>query len=167
MTTRHPAQLQATAYHEAGHAVAAFWHRLNFRHVTIEPGDDSLGHMLHVKLRDSFRPDIEVTPAVRDRLERGVVVCYAGPTAERKFTGRHNHVGAGGDRHNALVLGGYVGGEGKALEAYMRWLWIRAETLWDFAPRWKQVEAVAAGLLNRTTLTAREVQVIIRDDPTH
>lgn len=47
---RRGAILRRTAYHEAGHAVAAFELRLQFRYVSIIPGDDgSLGHMMHAK----------------------------------------------------------------------------------------------------------------------
>jgi ATP-dependent Zn protease len=38
---------EATAYHEAGHAVIAVAVRRPFRYVTISPSEDALGHVLH------------------------------------------------------------------------------------------------------------------------
>jgi hypothetical protein len=41
----HLKRLEATAYHEAGHTVAAYTLRRNFSYVTINPNNDSLGHV--------------------------------------------------------------------------------------------------------------------------
>ena len=46
MTHNNPkAQRMATAYHEAGHAVARCLFRFPFRYVSIREGKDSLGHV--------------------------------------------------------------------------------------------------------------------------
>jgi hypothetical protein len=41
--------LEDTAYHEAGHAVAAVAFRRPFHYVTIEPCEESLGHVMLVQ----------------------------------------------------------------------------------------------------------------------
>ena len=67
MTRR--AAIEATAHHEAGHAVAALRLGVPFRFVTIRPGEDYLGHLLHRKMSARFRPDIDVSARQALRLE--------------------------------------------------------------------------------------------------
>lgn len=46
MASHRHSKLKATAYHEAGHAVAAFLLHRGFRRVTIVPGEGFLGQLL-------------------------------------------------------------------------------------------------------------------------
>jgi hypothetical protein len=67
-------ELQATAYHEAGHAVVALLLGLKFRHVTIEPDSDSLGHLKCDRHPKWFNPKIdEILAQYRDLPTR---VCF-------------------------------------------------------------------------------------------
>ncbi len=114
----HPKKLQATAHHESGHAVAAYLQELKFRKVTIEPEKDSLGHLLHRAFDKRFRPDLSLTDAVCASIERRVVNCFAGPIAEKKFTGRWNLPGARSDTESAHNLAALVHAHPKVLKAY-------------------------------------------------
>jgi hypothetical protein len=49
MTEARIRRVEHIAHHEAGHAVAAVAFRKSFRYVTIEPDDDSLGHIIFQK----------------------------------------------------------------------------------------------------------------------
>jgi len=115
-------ELEKTAYHEAGHAVAAFEMKRSFRHVTIEPDEESLGHIMFTKFRDSFRPDIDSYSKIRNPLEKAIITALAGPIAEQIFSGRKNLIGAGGDFHNASEYADYLCGSREESEAFIKWL---------------------------------------------
>jgi hypothetical protein len=72
----------AAAYHEAGHVVACFLLKRRFRYATIEPDEDSLGHVLETRLPVSFRPDIDSGPRARAVTEKIIVSLFAGEAAE-------------------------------------------------------------------------------------
>src|SRR5947209_3102570 len=97
-------RLEVTAYHEAGHAVAAFNVGRSFRHVTIEPGDESLGHLLHDRFSRSFKPDIAMSKRTEATIEDHVLIGMAGMAAERRFVGRSRRNWRGGrqDMDNAI-----------------------------------------------------------------
>ena len=63
------AELRATAYHEAGHAVAALMLGRGFRSVSVIPNDESLGRVVRYPLwadgADAIH--LEMTPARRSR----------------------------------------------------------------------------------------------------
>lgn len=155
--TRSSKQLRGTAYHEAGHAVAAFTQRVGIRRVTIVPEADTLGHMLRRKFSKSFRPDLRMTPHVRERIEAAVICLMAGGLAEAKAMGRRNHVGAQGDRQQAVDLASYVCFPPDELEAYLSWLHIRTRGLLDNARTWQAVELLAGELLAKQSLSGRAV----------
>ena len=84
-------QRLTTAHHEAGHDVAARHTGRTFRHVTIRPADDSLGHVLYRRFSRGFRPDVNHSPRVVATIERQVLIGLAGMATERKFRGRQRH----------------------------------------------------------------------------
>jgi hypothetical protein len=51
-------RLEDTAHHEAGYAVAAVEFRRPFRYVTIDSGDDSLGHVMFRTFRRHSIPNV-------------------------------------------------------------------------------------------------------------
>ena len=76
-------KLEKTAYHEAGHAVAAFLLRKRFSYVTIESGEDSLGHIILKRFRDSFQPDVDEISKIRRPLEKDIMISLAGNAADK------------------------------------------------------------------------------------
>jgi hypothetical protein len=156
-------QLERTAYHEAGHVMAHFRLHVVFRYVTIIPAEGFLGCVRTYPHGRKFREHIEngdYTLRERDRLENDIVIYFAGNEAEKKYCGRYNHQGATSDRHNSIDLAGYIAGEGEALEAYLRWLRLRARDLIANSLNWKAVQMVAEALLERKTLTHEEGRMI-------
>jgi len=155
---------QRTAYHEAGHAVLDWRLGTRLRRATIiaNPGDQTLGHVLPVKIDRRFDPSLHDQYTVRRRLEPRIVAMMAGVIAERRFTGRRrNWAGAESDLHEAqgLALHCLGGNTGKAFTKYFAWLfeesreWVEAE--------WPRIEAVAPALLERETLNGRELRGVI------
>ena len=86
-------QRTATAFHEAGHAVAAFVLGRQVHKVTIEPGKSAFGtSRLGVCQLGKGR-----RKASKDLLEEEVIILFAGMVAEARFTGRYCETGASQD----------------------------------------------------------------------
>ncbi|MFB3901922.1 MAG: hypothetical protein ACE15E_00575 [Acidobacteriota bacterium] len=156
-------KLQSIAYHEAGHAVMAWWHGLAIRKATIVPHKDYLGSVTHFKkLLPTDETDLR--PSQRDLLERRIMVLLSGPEAERKFRGHYSHKGSGHDRHYAFDhLASLTGPSEDELNTYMKLLWLRTRRILDFAPVWACVTAVANALLEKRSLTGSEIKALIAE----
>lgn len=145
---------RATAYHEAGHAVATYFlgRAGRVKRVTIvpDPKQDTLGCMHHAGARRRFRPDIDWDGATRLRLEAEIMILLAGGIAEARATGPRAPGGCTRDDEHAADLALYAGASERQADPFLKWLEIRTEEL--IATRWAQVEAVAAALLRRGTL---------------
>jgi hypothetical protein len=135
--------------------------RRSFHRVTIKPSGDDLGHVLFKRWDKTIRPDIDVSPRVRERIEAAVHSAMAGHAAEAIHTGRNNWVGSTSDRTTALDLLGYLTGSDEELAAYWKLMWIR--TRQRLRCDWKCVEALAAALLERETLTYAQAKATIDD----
>jgi ATP-dependent Zn protease len=150
-------RLKATAYHEAGHAVMAIHLKRAIRYVTIEPTDDSLGHILNTPM-PKFDPDDEIEPKDFRLVEREILVCLAGGAAEYRLTGRRNHRGAAGDDRNALDLASAVYGSDDVAAKYLEFMYARVRQLIESPPLWIRVEGLAAALLTHKRLNARQAK---------
>jgi hypothetical protein len=149
MRDRELRRIRATAYHEAGHAVIAWHFHLRFKHVTINPGSDSLGHVLlgHPKW---FRPDIASSDRIRIHAERHIIVDLAGQIAEEKFLGKRPRYGMQSDNQNAVGLAFRIGGSEETVDAYLKYCWCAARDCVNV--RWKEIESVAAAVVDGETL---------------
>ena len=158
-------QRERTAFHEAGHAVASWWLRRGFKHVSIMPREDDLGHLLSTGFPKWFDPHSGCRDG-RDQLliEKEVQVLLAGYAAERKFDPKQRRAGlSDADFHSANDFTFYLHGDGKEAEVFIELQMILARSLvlrW-----WPCVQAVAAALLEHSTLSARKVHAICRDAP--
>jgi len=103
--------IETIAYHEAGHAVAAFRLRRRFSYVTIEPdpGGNYVGKVerpddaLRELILDGACP--KITPGEIERLDRDIMVELAGFVAEIYYTtGEEKYNAAGADYEKALHL---------------------------------------------------------------
>lgn len=149
---------KATAYHEAGHAVAAWRQGLKFKRVTIKPDADSLGHVLK-GFPKWFRPDNDQSDRVRLHAERHIIMDFAGQLAEAKFRGRRPRYGMGADNQNAVDMALYLCGSQKAVEAFLRFCWCVSQEFVN--GRWGKIEALAAALLERETLNYEDAIEVI------
>ena len=124
---------RSTAVHEAGHAVMAYLLGRPFTSISVVPDGDALGQVSHALPGAWFRPDVEVTARVRNRIEDHVMISLAGAEAESAWYARQpdappgweEHVsdGADHDMRAALDLADYVcGGSVPEVEAYVEWL---------------------------------------------
>jgi hypothetical protein len=154
-------RLQATAYHEAGHAVAAYLRNRRFTSVSIVAEHETLGQCVFGNQPGVIELDAESYRRTRDRIETLIMVALAGVLAECQLTGRHNWRGAHADLHDATDYASYVTGDEQELNAYLRWLWERTRNLLSARPHWAAVKALAAELLASRRIGERRARQLI------
>lgn len=159
---------RAVAFHEAGHAVAAHFHRVAVPGATIKPDPDA-GSLGRCHIGVVVRPDVEWDCSGRNqlRVERLAMVCLAGPYAMRKFLADADRLkeydreqAESDDFHKAVNALGYFE-DGAVLEKYLHYMEARAEAF--VASRWWAITAVAEALLQRTTLKGPDVRRVIAE----
>lgn len=90
--------------------------------------------------------------------EKNAIVTLAGEAAQRTFSANVRPPAPRGDWDQASHQMSYFVGSDRELEAYLKWLRIRAEEFVENPVNWNMIEAVAAVLLPRKCLTAGECQ---------
>jgi hypothetical protein len=163
MRARERRRLEATAYHEAGHAAVSLALRLAVRSASIIPDHSAgtLGHIQGYGARERKGEDWECNPSPRlaARIESHMIVPYAGPLAEAKHTGRRAFVAARQDRETILNLAPFPAGP--VLTAYLRYIHARAKELVE--REWRAIEAIATALLERGMLSGRSIRELRLD----
>jgi hypothetical protein len=135
-----------TAYHEAGHAVAAVLLGFQFQHATIVPKDDSLGHVLY-GIYTMFL-NVGHRAYARD-LRDYLITNRASPIAEERHIGRRNDDGAADD--DADFWGMLYQMYGDRRDRHARDLSRHARQL--VAAHWWMIERVAQALIQEQTLS--------------
>jgi hypothetical protein len=156
---------QCTAYHEAGHAVAAFFLRQKIRDVTILETSDYRGRC---RLRTNCRHGRST-----DKVFADIKIRYAGELALKRFAPasfRQWHVSSGpfgGDRDRDIIIDLALKQTDEAgVPLLLKWLEHGAKNLVD--ARWEHICAVAEALLKRKTLSGDEVfEIIVPLPPGH
>jgi hypothetical protein len=136
---------EATAYHEAGHAVVALALGRPVHRVSVLPDRERLGQCAFA--RGAFRP-------TDDWLEREILIALGGLAAEARHTGSYAWDEAGFDRLYVRRLAVQRAGERQA-DRLERRLLAKAEHLLARAAHWRAVELIAGELLCRGTISGR------------
>ncbi len=158
--------LESIAYHEAGHAVAAHAHQVRTKKLTIVPAEGSLGRHEHKLFFKRINIEYDSSPRAQRRVENMVIVCLAGPAAQRRFNPRGSwRVGAKGDWHQVHDLLSYLVGSEEQLEPYWKLMEIRTQDFVQDPDWWFLIERVAHRLLDRQTLTGAEVRKLMISQP--
>lgn len=139
------APTQATAYHEAGHAVVALVLDRPVHRVSIQTDRERLGACHFGK--SVVRPS-------EDWLEREILIALAGLAAEARFTGNYAWEGAARDQQYAHRLAVQRAGERQA-ERLLRRLLAKVEHLLAQEEHWRAVEQIAAALLQHGVISGR------------
>jgi hypothetical protein len=149
-----------TAFHEAGHAVAAWRRGLKIHSVTIVPTPEFRGHIQHANPLQGIHLDYDGSPRARLRAEAAIVVCLAGPEAQRRFSPRSWRSFHGATDHElAADLAMSLNGSDEAVNAHLKWLSIVTRD--EIAVWWPLVEKVAHALVRERTLTAVEIKSLL------
>lgn len=152
---------EATAYHEAGHAVAAWAYKLPVRRISIRPEGDAKGVAVHRNPLAGIRLDIDGSDRARLRAEKAILICLAGPAAQRRFSPRSfrkHHAASDIDMASELAL--RLSASGEEASAYLAWLQARAGNL--VSARWPIISALARLLLEHKELGAEGVPLAIQ-----
>ena len=136
---------QATAYHEAGHAVVALALGRPIQRVSILPDREHLGVCEFRK--GTFRPS-------EDSLEREILIALGGIAAEARHTGNYAWDGAARDQQYVRRLSEQRAGERRA-ERLERRMLAKAEHLLADEGHWKAVELIAAELIRCGSISGR------------
>lgn len=140
---------EATAYHEAGHAVSALTLGRPVSWVSIRPDRKYLGICTFGK--SVFRPS-------EDWLEREAIIALAGPAAEAGLMGEFDWLGASRDRDYAHSLARSRSGDDKKADRLVkRWL-AKADHLLGRGNTWESVERIASELVRLEELSGRAVR---------
>ena len=153
-------ELEATAYHEAGRAVIALHlgSGLQGRGLRIVQDDESAYHEPLEREHFGF-PQRAPSDPMRKRIEVRVMIALAGLAAQLRFESSSvSPVHSEQTRRAALILLASVSSSEEEQKAYMRWLDIRVQDMLVLPNLWRQVEAVASALIERKSLTPREVR---------
>jgi hypothetical protein len=151
-----------TAYHEAGHTLAAHLYSIVLDLITIKPGEDSLGEVCG-PWRDGFDPVNVDRSAEDEELKHYILFWGAGPMAESIFTGQP-YVGDEDDHDlsQALRFSRYA----YSVEDYdiqLDRLWTEIEDVLKEVSNWRVVEWLAAALIDKGELRPSEAKDIILD----
>src|SRR5947209_7198354 len=90
-------QLSFSAHHEAGHAVLAFLLGIPFFYVTVRPESGNLGRIVLRGVPVWCEPHLNEQPRVKSRLEKTIIVLFAGDLVEEAIGVPIRDRGAWGD----------------------------------------------------------------------
>jgi hypothetical protein len=159
------------AHHEAGHCVACYKLRIPFRgrpSVSIIASEDYEGYVARKNILKGRNLECDTSGWTRLKMERVVEVHLSGIEAQRLYDPSSVDYGkeygdwdGWYDYHQAVELIGYFTSGSREAEAYLELLRIRAELLVSNDCNRKCIEAIAAALLERNSLSGREAVKII------
>lgn len=156
--------LRKTAYHEAGHVVAAVVEGIRFRSVTIRPDADTLGRVMFRKWPVWAMPDSPRYNQQRARswFESRARIALAGRMAEeyhtKQLAPRHTHA----QDYRAVVNFAYeVCGFKDECDAWIEYLYLGARNRLIRKPYWAAVRALANELMKQKTIGEAEARRII------
>ena len=158
-------QLKATAYHEAGHAVAFERFGFKIKKVTIVRKGEYLGAcaVKHLRLH---RADVVGRRACREQLGRChdyIVSIFAGGEAQRRFCARSlTRFSTSTDYE---IVNGFLfhlhRGRKKEIFHVFRYLRARAQNFVSYPSNWRIIHDLATALLERKTLTGEEAKAVL------
>jgi hypothetical protein len=151
---------EATAYHEAGHTVAAWRLGVKIRRASIIPTIGRHGVVEHESPLREIHLDIDNSDRARMRTEKEIIICLAGPDAQRQFRpsswrGWHGQ----SDYDTAADLALRLQGDGERATEYLKWVGFQSR--WLIKNNWNLVTMFADELLRVNTIDRNRVAKIL------
>jgi hypothetical protein len=147
-------ELYATAYHEAGHAVAAFAVGRTVPSIRVRPGDGFNGRVMMAGIGKLGPHGLVSTLRQRNIAEKTIIVCLAGGVAEKRFRADGQPVGDDDDREKAgqllTLLGFHNDAQRRLFGRYLRR--VARDVL---AEHWYLVVILAGELVERGSMSGR------------
>jgi hypothetical protein len=143
-----------TAYHEAGHAVMAYFLGVRLKKVSVIPDKDYLGIVLHEKVVRGRSPEIDTSLRNFDRMEKLARIALAGSIAQKIHAPRSRD-GASSDRQTVANVAFMLNGSSEAASAWIKWLEISVTDA--IKARWTFVDAVAGDLVKEKELNREQI----------
>lgn len=147
-----------TAYHEAGHVVAARIKKIPIFEATIIPERDLDGHVLHCNPLRGIKLDCDSSLQARRRAESAIIVCYAGPAAQMKYS-PHSWQDFHGNDDFEMASGIAVRIYGDDVDTHLERLDRIANDLIE--ARWNDVVIIAEALIKEQTLDQERIEEIL------
>ena len=150
--------IRATAYHEAGHCVAACLVRKRFRLATIIPKEGSLGEFVPDKLAK-----IDIASADVKSCKAWIFIGLAGIIAENEFRnpGKISKMPSfHPDIDIVTKIANKLCWSSKEKEAYLRFMWIRTRNIIE--RYWQAVQLMANELIKQKTIHYNQALEIIK-----
>lgn len=153
---------EATAYHEAGHAVVKWILGLPIDDVSIVRDEESHGHTTGQPAVSDLQLDSDNSDEARIRAEKDAMDSLAGMIAQRRFRPRscRNYHASRDWKCAEDLLSGFVQSD-RELNALLKLLEIRNQDLFDL--HWKLVEKVAAALIEHKQLSKVQFETLMQE----
>ena len=162
MNIKEKQKLRRVAIHEAGHAIVAVELQRAVVYATIEPSDDTLGHVLRPNRRPIY-PDSTNLANWYWAFDRDILITFAGPAAEAKFSRRRNLPGAAADHKDiAYRVDDMFGSDSETGRLYMAYMDSRAEDLVRRPFVWAGIEMLADELIEHRRVNGKRIKEIWR-----
>lgn len=156
--------LISTAYHEAGHAAVAIKLGVRVKRLSIISSDGAMGQVQHSPYLTGIDPAYDASAKAQRRMENLVLVCLAGPGAQRKHNAKgYRKYHGEGDYDTALDLLWRMSGSGEAVAVYLKLMEIRARDMVAGPLVWAGIEGIAKAALVHRKLSAVQVKAAYHD----
>lgn len=156
--------LERTAYHEAGHVVANYLVGFEMEYVTLVPDDETLGQVKSNEFKDYYFEGFRIYHIKDyDLVFRSAVADYAGYLCAAKAAGKKGNFINLVDYGETLDLFRAFGISNKLRDSMMDTAKIYTREIFNEERPWELVKLIARNLLERQTLTGREILEIIEN----
>ncbi|WP_395697208.1 hypothetical protein [Methylocella sp.] len=153
--------IRIVAIHEAGHAVAVERLGLKLKAVTVVPKENIGGTVHHNDTLRRLKRTGDDSDRERLKAERVIMLCLAGPEAQKRFDPNSDWEACGeSDFAAAAELSRHFFGEGDSAVAFMEWMKVRTCDL--VGQNWSLIEHLADQLIERKTIGGDEAMLLIK-----
>jgi len=153
--------IERIAYHEAGHAVAGYFLRLGFLRVSIISDRDSLGRLTPGAPPREVREGGFYSWSAIAWGQKATLRLLAGPAAAARAGGDPAAVLAGSDWNQAGNMALELCESEEEANAFLTWLWAKAQNFVNDPIYWRAIKALAGELLQTPEISGKRARTII------